>query len=94
LRSKFAELRPEPGERVRVAKGASKKKSQNGFNYWPFAVAAPDRGPETLDWDDPLLAGEADETADPYEPDVPADTAGLGEPERSTGEPANDDIPF
>jgi hypothetical protein len=97
LRSKFAQLRPEPGERVRVTKGAAKKRSESsGYSYWPFQVTAPEREPETVDWDDPLLAGKDDggDQVDADALEVRADTAGLSEPERSTGEPDDGDIPF
>lgn len=61
LRGQFAELRPEPGERVRVSKGAEKKRSENGFDYWPIRTVAPDREPVTVGWDDPMFTSDADD---------------------------------
>jgi hypothetical protein len=70
LRGKFAELRPRRGERVLISKGSEKVKSPvSGYSYWPFQVTCPERPPETLDWDDPLL--DAPDDVEP-EPDTPA----------------------
>lgn len=78
LRGQFRELKPEPGELVRIVKGAEKRKSGSGFNYWPFRVVAPERPVETVGWDSPLLGD--DEASGDVTPDAPMDVAGLPEP--------------
>jgi hypothetical protein len=64
LRGRFAEVRPEPGELVRVSKAREKKLGGNGFNYWPIKVTAPEREPETVDWNDPLFASDDEDDDD------------------------------
>jgi hypothetical protein len=64
LRGQFRELRPKPGERIAISKGAEKVRAGSGFDYWPFAVSAPGRPIKALGWDDPLLGdGEEGRTA-------------------------------
>jgi hypothetical protein len=89
LRGQFRELKPEPDELVRIQKGSEKKKSGNGFNYWPFRVTAPDRPVETVSWDSPLLGDDDELAATTSEPDVPIDTS-----EVTVVEADSADIPF
>ena len=99
LRAQFKELRPEPGETVRIRKGAAKKHGVNGFDYWPCRVTAPDRPAETPDWDSPLLAGDGETQKQPPPPsDVPSDfdapTSGYGQPPVKPDAKGGDDVPF
>lgn len=61
-----------------IRKAADKKKSENGFFYWSIRVLTPDRRPDRIDWDSPLLAADDDEstTTEPVS-DVPPDMDGL-----------------
>jgi hypothetical protein len=82
LRGQFRQLKPEPGETVRVEKGSKKRESGNRFKYWPFKVTAPKRPAADLGWDDELLGG---------------DDGDVGAASRTTGGaagPAADDVPF
>jgi hypothetical protein len=56
LRKKFARVRPQTGELVRIVKGAEKRKSENSRYYWPFEVKCPERPSEVIGWNDPLFA--------------------------------------
>lgn len=92
LKAKIRDLRPEPGELLRVSKGAAKKTSEvSGREYWPIKVSCPERPPAELDWDDPCLFGDAAPEKGPEK--APASE---GHPVPSTVEPKEDtdDIPF
>lgn len=79
LRGQFRQLRPEPGERVLIVKGAAKKTSEaTGNGYWPFRVTAPDRPAPELDWSDPML--DAGDEPTPRGDAAAPDTSGLAAP--------------
>jgi hypothetical protein len=83
LRERMRELRPEAGELLVIVKGREKKESAAGRWYWPISVSMPERpsgddGP--IGWDDPLLGGVEQPSAD--RPTSPAQANN------------DDDIPF
>ena len=84
LAAQFAQLQPEPGERVVIRKGDAKvQSSSSGFWYWPVKAQCPDREAKPPTWEE--LADSGDDSG-PLPPPEP-------EPDR-LGDQFGDDIPF
>lgn len=74
------------GERIIVERGAAKKTSAAGNNYWPFQVAFPD-GPAT---DAAAIFGASPQPATPPAPPPPP----AADQDFPASPVADDDIPF
>lgn len=75
LIAKLRDLRPEPGELLRVSKGSEKKTSETtGRQYWPIKATCPERPVAEFDWDDPIFSDAVPEKTPEKTPasDVPS----------------------
>jgi len=96
MRNQFREKQPKPGELIRIVKGTAKKRSDNGFDYWPCRVHTPERD-TSIGWDSPLLNDGSDgDTPEPPASDVPNDFPSYGQPPKAKNEDGDDadPIPF